>query len=125
MLLLLKHSFKLFRKRLELIHNCFKVSVIYCAPYLTHMKRQQIHAHKLGCVGFGGGNCNFRSCPCIEHIVRLSCNRASDYIYNGQNSGSLSLGLSERRKSIKSLSRLAYGYKEGVLIYERISVSEL
>ena len=115
----------LLRQALETLDHRIEVILRDGSAYFGKLHRQKILRDKLCAVRFRCRNSDLRTGPGVHDIVCLTCNRASDYVYNTKGTHALFFCKAESRKSISRLTRLADDDHERIFRQNRITVAEL
>ena len=124
-LLVLKNLLDLVRNRLK-FRNVVAVLLVCDQPlHLRELNRNTIQSHKLCTVSLCCRNRNLRSCQCIEHLVRLTGNTASNYIYNCKCSKSFLFRHTHSCQCICGLSGLADHDNQTILHKRHLTITEL
>ena len=90
-LLILDDPLDLLRKGFHLLDICITLLLCDLPSYKGKFHSKNIGSDQLCTVSLGSSNRNLRSCKCIEHIIRLSCNGGTNHVNNSQGRDSLFL----------------------------------
>ena len=124
-LLILKNLFYLLRNCLKL-GNVVAVLLVCDQPFhLRELNCNTIKSYKLCAISLCCSNRNLRSCQCIEYLICLTGNTASDYIYNCKCSKSFIFRHTHSCQCICGLSGLADHDNQTILHKRHLTVTEL
>ena len=93
--------------------------------YQCHTGCNQIQNGQLNHIRLRTGDCNLRTCMCIENVITFPGNGGTLYINNGKNLASAFLCQTESCQCINGLSGLGYNNYKRMLIHERRVVTKL
>ena len=89
-----------FRQHLELFDQTGIFCRVQLSEFICHVDGQHVDDGQLRGVCLRGRDGNLGASPRIEHVVRLSCDRASNHVHNREHPRASGLCLAQRRHGV-------------------------
>ena len=112
------------RQFMQFFYCCLESIFCHCAAYFCKVQRNQVQDGNLCCVTFCGSNCDFRTSPCVDHVITFSCDGAAYYVNDGDNFQTLSFCFSQGCQCICCFATLADDDTQFTFVQDGVSVSE-